>query len=241
MQHYLDFEGYPLGDLTAQDWSAYQDSSSITATVVDSGGVEGQIMEVEVTVSPVRWLAWDGPGESTDVEIYIRQRLDVFRYSHGVFFRGQAGGDFLAAVMDLQADQFILSGSAVAAPETVVQGDIWHMVVRANAGDVMGKAWRDGSPEPSSWLINQSTTITSGGRLGVISDDAGVVPYYEFGVGTNGDPAPRTADTPATATTMQTSTVTPYQTTSTHRDQYQSELNDQNLYNVVTETEPIVE
>lgn len=68
----------------------------------------------------------------------------------------------------------------------------WEYRFRANGTDLKAKAWEAGTTEPSSWTVTTSDATLASGNVALVPFNPVSTNIDSFGVGTNGDSAPKT-------------------------------------------------
>jgi len=69
----------------------------------------------------------------------------------------------------------------------------WDYRFRANGTDLKAKLWQTGTTEPSSWTLTTSDSSITSGYTAVFGYSFPITTCDVFGVGTDGDSAPKTA------------------------------------------------
>ena len=84
---------------------------------------------------------------------------------------------------------------------TYVGSTVYHAVMRANGTTLQTKVWADGDSEPGAWQINTTDpNVTGVGWVGLCQNSSvNQLTVHAFGIGTNGDAAPRSAPSGDTA------------------------------------------
>lgn len=208
-QYYTDFQEYTNGqDLLTQDWTSQWHSTFDWEAIDDgTGNIYGRLT---INTSNRVAVTWDEVPASGDVEIYgkiwMHSSVGVQMYlrslvagtdSSETSFDGSLNPDDDTA--DLRYTKYVngsFSASDTANLNSVDKGEFWHMYITVDnsTGDINIKAWEDGTTEPGSYQITVTDTDISSatdGLFGVGSFGAGTYEIHEFGVGTNGDVAPR--------------------------------------------------
>lgn len=81
------------------------------------------------------------------------------------------------------------NGSTPVVPDT----PYWARIRFNTDGTIDLKYWKDGDPEPSTWMDTLTDATYSSGYVGVEIQRFNTYYYFWIGVGTNGDPAPTSA------------------------------------------------
>lgn len=164
--------------------------------------------------------AIDSDADRDDVEVYVKfETPATLQTTRFLFVRG-AGADESATNIHLSIlgsghSLGYCSGSDTRVniqthSTTYVGATMYHAVVRANGTTLQTKIWADGDSEPGSWQINTTDpNVTGVGWVGLCQNsNVNQLRVHAFGVGTNGDAAPRSAPAGDSASGGSQATVT---------------------------------
>lgn len=150
----------------------------------------------------------------TDVEVLSKgYNLDNNVYTHIVnFVRSSDAGD-TRVYAELYFNKLRLrerdSSTITTIAEVTVSIDNsqpYYLRLRVNGGTAYAKIWQATDPEPSSWTVSGTTSLTSAGYAGAGNWDTISDGVWSFlSIGTNGDTAPKTTATapPVAVTNLQ--------------------------------------
>ena len=194
-QYFTDFTEYALGELPS-DWSEVEGSGFLTKTS------DGLYANAQATSRSGLWSAVSG----TDFDVLARVKIastlanSAAAPVQGITARASSDGSNYYVFGIHTATQVRLRkktvGPATIATATVATMtiDTWYWVrLQVIGTTVRGRVWADGGSEPSSWDISATdTSVSSSGAAGVSCGFVGTADstYSQFGVGTDGDPAP---------------------------------------------------
>lgn len=213
-QFYTNFSGYDDGaDLLNEDWSGHPASSDVWTVDSNPDFAGGQALVVDDPQFREA-LAWDTPpDDDNDVEIYLALSLEGFGhgdrvggavvrgddgqdrhvYVLGIEERGSASDPRFFSQIELFQDDF---GTVLDEDEESVDRtdeDVYHFRGQADGDTLRVRTWFNDDPEPSGWDAETTdTALPTTGYVGLWTRASDVNAYIfdEFGVGTDGDPAP---------------------------------------------------
>jgi len=165
------------------------------------------LSHVKSTSTARRALSWDDPGSATDVEILAL--LSITRPTterfHVIMRGGGSGGTETGLAVGinygigLQFSQYS-SGTLTnfSSSFTIVAGQRMWVRARANGSNLRARLWMPGDAEPSTWDIDETTTVTGSGWLGLFAFDFTGQPKYcdYFACDIAGGTAPGIGTTP---------------------------------------------
>jgi len=167
------------------------------------------LQHVKTVNNARRALSWDDPGSATDVEVLALlsiTRPTTERFT--VFLRGAgSGGSETGIGLGIDYDNGvtfiqIASGTltTVNSSLSIRAGQRMWVRGRANGSNVRVKVWMLGDPEPSTWAIDQTTTVTGSGWVGLYAIISTGQPKYcdFFSADMAGGTAPGLGETPGT-------------------------------------------
>lgn len=204
VQHYTRFVGLTVAQ-PAPGWAGFGAAPFSHTAETDSFGEAH--LRVQRAGSGIGGLTWDAVPVAADAEVYVEVQSTSGSTLTGRFKAG--------ARMDPAAVTAYLGGHGQTVQEritkytpasgTVVQsatsrypaGTRVRIRFRASGTSLMVKVWAFGEHEPATWeLTATDTSLVAAGRVGIFSFGSGTVAtdskVYAVGVGTGGDPAPRT-------------------------------------------------
>ena len=154
-------------------------------------------------------IGWDGftydaAPDSPSYEVLTKLRIFGGlgdQHNHGVVLLATANAGYYVTVRGSrnQLDLYRFTGSgevlvaSVAAPNDV-GAEVWVRARVGAAGVLQARSWLDGSPEPTSWMIDTVDTTYTTGKFGVFGRDnrsnSVEWSYFSFGTGADAAPAP---------------------------------------------------
>lgn len=215
-----DFSEYAVG-YEPSDWTPIwvttNDTWAVTS-VADATG--GQTLRHTATADARRLATWDTVGSVTgDFDILLKWKTTdslsgniptrIFAYASGSATQSTQQGFQLDALFPatLRIGRTVNGSYSTLASNTAMpiafQPNTWYWFRFQRVGtNLMGRAWKDGDAEQSTWDVSTSSTALSSGSIGIGSYDYdGTRDYDYFSVGTNGDPAPSPVEAPPPDTT----------------------------------------
>lgn len=194
-QYFTDFTEYALGVLPS-DWSEVEGSGFLTKAS------DGLYANARSTLRAGLWSAVSG----TDFDVLARVKIastlanSASAPVQGITARASSDGSNYY-VFGIYSSSQVRLRKKTGGPTTITSAtvatmaiDAWYWVrLQVIGTTIRGRVWADGASEPSGWDISVTdTAISSPGAAGV---SCGTVTsadstYSQFGVGTDGDPAP---------------------------------------------------
>lgn len=217
-QHFWTAEDYALDANTTDAW---EERFSITSQLVKSDA-DGKYMEVVHPNKASGGMEFLPPATFSDGEVLALLKSPATGFDNAViiradFFSGTFNRNFYAFdILDsnLRITKYV-SGSRTVIQEVSnsvsLTSQFW-VRVEASGTTIRGRIWADGSSEPATWDVSVTDSAISGPGFAGLAVYDKTVQAYQYSIGTGGDPAPSSASSTPTITSVDgDNAVTQYQ------------------------------
>lgn len=198
-QYFTDFSEYST-DSFPSDWNVeYDEGVSEVKSRVDASN--GMVLLSNPFYNGEHAVSWSDAGDSSNgpVQIYARVKAPTTQANVRIALCGSGDEGYRnlyalrirvsgPSIIKYVNDSFYEIGSSYYEVSNFDSTEYYHLKLEKDGSTLRGKLWQN-TAEPSWQLTVTDTSLTSG-WIGthVRSGDSGY--YSDFGVGTNGDPAP---------------------------------------------------
>lgn len=217
-QYFTNFADDTVGNAPL-NWTKRWSTADTTAIIVaDAFAASGQALRLYQTTGAtdekkgISWDLVDADANRATCEVYARIKVvgtgrnnrtaAIFGRGNGAQASEDIGtGRITSANPTTTTAQWFLAGASLATDAgtistDIVQNDIVNLLLTITGTTVSVKAWEDGQSEPGAAdaTITNASAPTAAGWIGMLcQQNIAVFDFYlgEFGVGTNGDSAPR--------------------------------------------------
>ncbi len=206
-QYYWTAADYAVGSVTPNtDGTLGESNTTNPATlVIDEiidDGANGRAWHTDSGSDTPKYWRYLPAGESSIVEVYATWRGAGFYPTARIGFRNINGyGYTLHFGASRDGSTSIVkhngwpdsNGTSIWSLGSGTSTSKHHVRLRYEAGVIYFKWWLDGDPEPSSWNAQVADNTYSPPFWAIIGEHRRESYWYDWGIGTGGDPAPTSA------------------------------------------------
>lgn len=198
-RYYIDFRGFTDGGFVQSGWKWGQANGGYSASV--SSAPWGKVVTVNSSTAGTKILSPNVVDGFNDIEGLIKFRFSSASGKQGILSLRYGGnteanttgytlsGSFISGAGQLAIDEG-QTGYVTWTPWNYLSGINYWARFRVIGNTMKAKVWADGSPEPSSWMIDITNTARpTGSYSGIHQYGIGAVTVENLSFATDGDTA----------------------------------------------------